>query len=252
MDNDNTDDRNDAETIRSTSLGGSDATSSANDDASPDGDDRAEPTEADDRAFVLDQIARDTATTKTLVAVLLVVVIGAVVILGFLVRTNDNAKTVASAPTPSTIPTSTVPAVPSVADQPCVATSDPLPTGAPAVDVVVGPPPTSLFTKDLKVGTGPAVTATDSVTVNYIGVACSTGKIFDSSYKSGTPTPIPLAVGSVIPGFGTGITGMQAGGTRLIGIPSALAYGANPPSTEISPDESLWFVIELVSIAPAK
>lgn len=246
MDNDNTD-NDDAETIRSTPMGGSDETGSAG-DASPDRNDNAEQTDADDRAFVLDQIARDTATTKTLVAVLLVVVIGAVVILGYLVRTNDNTKTVASA----TIPTSTIPAVPSVADEPCVATSDPLPTGAPAVDVVVGPPPTTVFTKDLKVGTGPAVTAADSVTVNYIGVACSTGKIFDSSYKSGTPTPVPLTVGSVIAGFGTGITGMQAGGTRLIGIPSGLAYGANPPSTEISPDESLWFVIELVSITPAK
>jgi peptidylprolyl isomerase len=239
------DDDCDDETIMST---GDDHGAEAGDAADAGGD----PGDHEDADYVLAQIARDTATTKTLVAVLLVVVIGAVVILGFLVRQNNNTKTVAGSATTSTIPTSTAAAVPSVAGEPCVATSDPLPAGAPAVDVQVGPPPTALVTKDLKVGTGPAVVPTDSVTVNYIGVACSTGKIFDSSYKTGTPIPIPLDVAGLIPGFSTGITGMQVGGQRLIGIPSALAYGAHPRGAAMAPDESLWFVVDLVSITPAK
>src|SRR4029077_3509240 len=118
----------------------------------------------------------------------------------------------------------------SVAGEPCVATSDPLPPGAPAIDVDEGPPPTDLVIKDIKEGTGNAVVATDTVTVNYIVQACSSGKILDSSYKTGSPATIALS--QVIPGVSAGITGMKVGGERLIGIPSDQAYGStgNPPT----------------------
>ena len=100
--------------------------------------------------------------------------------------------------------------------------------GAPDVPVKVGPPPTALVSEDLKVGDGAAVTAANTLSVNYIGVSCSTGKIFDSSYSRGQPASFPLS--NVIQGWQQGLPGMKVGGQRLLGIPPAMAYGSNPPS----------------------
>jgi peptidylprolyl isomerase len=150
----------------------------------------------------------------------------------------------------SEITTTTSPAAPgpeSAKGKPCVARVDPLPEGAPEVPVVVGPAPTELVIDDLVTGTGPAVTADSTVTVDYIGVACSTGAVFDASYGSGDP--VTFGLDQVIPGWTQGLTGMQAGGTRLLGIPSDLAYGPQSPTPAIAPDEALWFVVELRSIA---
>ncbi len=131
--------------------------------------------------------------------------------------------------------------------KPCVAVSEALPAGSPMVPIEVGPAPTSLVIKDLVVGTGPGAVASSSVTVDYIGVSCSTGKIFDSSYANGAPATFPL--NRVIQGWSQGLLGMQAGGTRLLGIPANLAYGDNPPTPASAPGETLWFVVEMKSIA---
>ena len=88
-----------------------------------------------------------------------------------------------------------------------------------------GPAPTKLSTQDLKVGTGAVVPKNGKVTVNYVGVACSTGKIFDSSYSKGQPFPADLTTGGFILGWQQGIPGMKVGGVRLLAIPSDLAYG---------------------------
>ena len=135
----------------------------------------------------------------------------------------------------------------SAAGKPCVAVADPLPAGAPAVPVKVGPPPTELVIEDITPGTGAAATPSSTVVADYVGVSCSTGKIFDSSYASGQPATFPLA--RVIPGWQQGLPGMKVGGTRLLGIPAELAYGSSPPDgSGIAPDEPLWFVVQLRSV----
>jgi peptidylprolyl isomerase len=141
--------------------------------------------------------------------------------------------------------TTTVPAVVTAKGKPCVAVADPLPKGAPAVPVQIGPPPTKLVKKDLKIGTGRVVPAGGKVEVNYIGVACSTGKIFDATYGQKTFTA-DLKAG-VIAGWVNGLPGMKVGGRRLLGIPSADAYGPAGNGT-IQPDEALWFVVDAVSL----
>ena len=129
----------------------------------------------------------------------------------------------------------------------CVARKGTLPAGAPDVPVEVGPAPTKLVVKDLKVGTGAVIPAGATITANYIGVACSTGTIFDSSYAHGGAIQFPLT--GVIPGWGNGIPGMKVGGVRLLGIPADQAYGANPPpGSGIAPDEALWFVVQPVKL----
>jgi len=187
---------------------------------------------------------RKRLTTFAGLAVVIVLAIAAIFYWG-----RDNKSSSASSSTTALSATSTT--AESAAGKPCVATSDPLPAGAPAVPVVVGPPPTQLVTQDLKQGTGPVVAATDTVTVNYIGVACSTGKIFDSSYKTGTPTPVSFPLDQVIKGWTQGIPGMKVGGQRLLGIPGDLAYGSQSPTPDIAPDETLWFVVDVTAATPA-
>lgn len=151
---------------------------------------------------------------------------------------NDSADVTSSS---TTLPEESIE---SAAGKPCVAVADPLPAGAPAVPVKVGPPPTQLVKEDLKPGTGAAVGANDTVTVNYIGVSCSTGRIFDSSYSRGQPATFPLT--GVIKGWTDGIPGMAVGGQRLLGIPPDQGYGAQGSPPDIAPGETLWFVVEIV------
>jgi peptidylprolyl isomerase len=132
----------------------------------------------------------------------------------------------------------------SAAGKPCVAVADPLPAGAPEVPVEVGAPPTELVVEDLVEGTGAEAGATSTVVADYVGVSCSTGRIFDASYSSGQPATFPL--NQVIPGWQQGLPGMKVGGRRLLGIPAELAYGDQPPpGSNILADEPLWFVVEL-------
>jgi peptidylprolyl isomerase len=173
------------------------------------------------------------------------VVVGLVVLAGiaFVVSRGGNSKTTAT--TGSTTTTAVAgSAAGSAAGKPCVAVTDVPPAGAPAVPVKVGPPPTNLVKEDLKAGTGAEVAPGATVTVQYIGVACSTGKIFDSSYARNAPATFPLS--GVIKGWQDGIPGMKVGGQRLLGIPPAQAYGATGQPPTIAPDETLWFVVEVV------
>lgn len=162
------------------------------------------------------------------------------------VSTDSGEKYGPEVPGPPTT-TTTVPFVQSAAQKPCVAVTDPLPKGAPAVPVKVGPAPTTLIAEDLTPGTGADVVPTSTINVDYIGVACSTGKIFDSSYSTGQPASFSLD--GVIKGWSQGLVGMKTGGSRLLGIPSDLAYGPSGQGADIGPDEALWFVVNVKSVS---
>ena len=159
-------------------------------------------------------------------------------IVAFTVTRKDDSGSDVAAGSTTTAPA----AGGSAAGKPCVPMTDPLPAGAPAVPVQAGAPPAGLVKEDLKAGTGATVAAGATVTVNYIGVACSTGKIFDASYGK-QPATFPLS--GVIKGWTDGIPGMNVGGQRLLGIPAEQAYGA-AGRPGIAPDEALWFVVEVL------
>jgi peptidylprolyl isomerase len=124
---------------------------------------------------------------------------------------------------------------------------DPLPKGAPPFSLPAGPIPTKLTTHDLKVGTGAVVPKNAKLLVNYVGVACSTGKIFDSSYSRSQPLEVDLN-GGVIKGWSEGIPGMKIGGVRVIGIPSELAYGTQGSPPAIGANEALYFLVAPVKL----
>lgn len=125
------------------------------------------------------------------------------------------------------------------------------PNGAPAITIATdAQPATELGSADLKVGSGAEAKDGDTVTVNYCGVGLGGKAVFDSSWTTGQPATFPLS--GLIQGWQDGLPGMKVGGQRLLVIPGALAYGANPPGgSGISPDETLVFVVELESVEAA-
>jgi peptidylprolyl isomerase len=115
--------------------------------------------------------------------------------------------------------------------------------------VIVAPglsPATEVQTKTLVAGKGEALQASDTLTFNYCGVGLVSQHQFDSSWANGAPITYSLA--QLIPGWSVGMPGMKIGEQRLLILPGNQAYGPNPPSPDILPDESLAFVVELVSI----
>ena len=122
-----------------------------------------------------------------------------------------------------------------------------------AVIIPSEPPPTTLVTTDVTVGTGPAVVTGKTVTVRYTGWlydgtrANRKGVSFDNNLAATSPLTVAVGGTGTITGFNTGIIGMQVGGTRTVIIPPALGYGATA-QTGIPANSTLVFDITLVAI----
>lgn len=115
----------------------------------------------------------------------------------------------------------------------------------PEVTVPDGEPPTELMMEDLVIGDGPEATAGVQVSVDYVGVAWSTGNEFDASWNRGEPLTFGLGVGQVIAGWDQGVQGMRVGGRRKLTIPPDMAYGQQGAGGVIGPNETLIFVCDL-------
>jgi len=108
--------------------------------------------------------------------------------------------------------------------------------------------PTSLETKDIVEGEGPAAKDGDTLSMQYVGVVTETGEEFDASWTSGQPFEFELGGGNVIKGWDEGIKGMKVGGRRELIIPPDLAYGAAGSPPKIPPNATLTFVVDLTDI----
>jgi len=119
---------------------------------------------------------------------------------------------------------------------------------APVFDIVAGSAaPDELIIKDLVVGGGTEATPGSTVTAHYVGIGLNSGEVFDASWGRGSALQFPL--GRVIEGWQDGIPGMRVGGRRVLVIPGDLAYGPfPPPGAAIGPNETLVFVVDLVSV----
>jgi FKBP-type peptidyl-prolyl cis-trans isomerase FkpA len=112
---------------------------------------------------------------------------------------------------------------------------------------------TKLEMTDLTVGTGAEARNGRRVAVHYTGWLYHPtrpehkGRQFDSS-RSRQPFDLTLGMGEVIPGWDQGLLGMKAGGSRRLVIPSALGYGRAGHGSDIPPDATLVFDVELVSV----
>lgn len=166
----------------------------------------------------------------------------------------SNSTSPGSASSTSGPPSTSPPAVtgssttgPATGALPAVAHATDLNT-EPVISAGPSPAPTTLRTVDLVVGTGQTATASNSVSVRYVGADYATGKVFDDTpWKQGTPSTFSLS--GVIPGFAQGIVGMKVGGRREIVIPPSLGYGAQGSPPAVGANETLVFVVDLVSVS---
>jgi FKBP-type peptidyl-prolyl cis-trans isomerase len=105
--------------------------------------------------------------------------------------------------------------------------------------------PSGLQYKVLIAGTGPKPTASDSVVCNYRGTLLDNTE-FDSSYKRGQPAT--FAVSQVIKGWTEALQLMPVGSKWQLFIPPDLAYGERAQGSDIGPNATLIFEVELLSI----
>ena len=95
-------------------------------------------------------------------------------------------------------------------------------------------------------GVGAKPTATDRVTVNYMGTLIN-GTQFDSSYDRGEPATFGL--NQVISAWTEGLQLMQEGSKFRFVVPYKLGYGANAtPDGKIPPFSTLVFEVELIKV----
>ena len=95
--------------------------------------------------------------------------------------------------------------------------------GVPEISVAGVSVPKKLVAQDLIKGKGAVVKATDTLTVNYVGVNLEGGAKFDSSFDRGEPAS--FALNQVIKGWTQGLAGKTVGSRVLLVVPKDLAYG---------------------------
>jgi peptidyl-prolyl cis-trans isomerase A (cyclophilin A) len=85
------------------------------------------------------------------------------------------------------------------------------------------------------------------VDVHYTGFLTD-GKVFDSSIERRNPISFQLGTGSVIRGWDEGIALMNVGDKYRLIIPADLGYGAHGAGSDIPPNATLLFDVELVNV----
>ena len=97
----------------------------------------------------------------------------------------------------------------------------------------------------LRQGNGPRPKPGQKVKVNYVGTLLD-GKKFDSSYDCGQPAEFGLD--QVIKGWTEGVGLMPVGAKYRFWIPARLGYGEKGAGTDIPPNATLTFDVELLGI----
>ena len=102
-----------------------------------------------------------------------------------------------------------------------------------------------MFIVQTKAGAGEKPQNGRTVKVHYTGRLLN-GTVFDSSVERGEPFSFQLGSGQVIKGWDLGIAQLLPGEKAILGIPSALAYGARGVGP-IPANSPLIFEVELIS-----
>ena len=106
--------------------------------------------------------------------------------------------------------------------------------------------PSGLQYEVITEGTGIKPTAKNKVTCHYHGTLTD-GTVFDSSVKRGVPATFPLNM--VIKGWTEGLQLMAVGSKWRFFIPPQLAYGDRQTGSDIGPNSTLIFDVELLDVS---
>jgi FKBP-type peptidyl-prolyl cis-trans isomerase FkpA len=101
-----------------------------------------------------------------------------------------------------------------------------------------------IFYQLLKEGTGRLVSVSDTVVVYYKGWLFSNGNVFDETKEK--PAAFPLS--RLIKGWQVGVPECRVGGKIRLFLPSGSAYGIRTFSTNIPPNSTLVFDVEVLEV----
>lgn len=108
--------------------------------------------------------------------------------------------------------------------------------------------PTELLRATRKEGTGEEIEPGQKVKVRYLGSVWGSSKVFDETYSKGKdPIEVTVGAGGVIKGWDLGLVGTKVGSRIELVIPGDLAYGATGREPDIKPNDTLVFVMDIVS-----
>ena len=120
--------------------------------------------------------------------------------------------------------------------------------GVPVVTVPKSPPSPKLVAQVLIKGKGPVVKKGQNLIAAYTGLVYGTGKVFDSSYTTGSLLKRPVGAGQLVPGFDKGIVGQTVGSRVLLVLPPAEGYGkAGNPEAGIKGTDTIVFIVDILA-----
>jgi FKBP-type peptidyl-prolyl cis-trans isomerase len=128
------------------------------------------------------------------------------------------------------------------------------PGSAPTVTVPASSPPSTLVTKTLIKGAGPAITKGQFIVAQYTGYIWRTKQTFGSSWSTGAPFGFVFDASpeQVIPGWDKGLAGQTVGSRVLLVIPPKDGYGSSGQSQAgIKGTDTLVFVVDIIDALPA-
>jgi FKBP-type peptidyl-prolyl cis-trans isomerase len=123
---------------------------------------------------------------------------------------------------------------------------------AAAIAVPGSEPPGHRVSRTLIEGSGPVVTAGQTVVFQHSGAVWATNRgteqatLFDSSWSHHTPATVVIGRGNLIEGLDQALVGTKVGSRMLIVIPPSQAYGAQAQK-HIPAGSTLVFVIDILA-----
>ncbi|WP_030192988.1 FKBP-type peptidyl-prolyl cis-trans isomerase [Streptomyces sp. NRRL S-87] len=119
---------------------------------------------------------------------------------------------------------------------------------APELTIPKVAAPTKLVSNYVLESAGAVVKPTDKVAVKYVGKLWKDGKVFDSTYATGTGNPVTFPLDQLtLKGLKDGIVGKKVGSRILLVIPPDQGLG-NKESNGIPANSTLVFSLDILAV----